>query len=154
MCNVVLDSHVQRSECYTCFFRLFFFMWFQDIEYSSLCLSAFSRVQLCATPWTVARQAPLSMGFSRREYWRGLPCPPPGHLPNPRIEPTSPECPALQADSAVQFQVLCGKSLLLIYFMYSSVNLYSNTPNSSLSCSFSTLLATGLFSVSLFLLYI
>ena len=49
-----------------------------------------------ATPWTAARQAPLSMGFSRQEYWSGLPYPPPGDLPDPRIEPRSPE---LQADS-------------------------------------------------------
>ena len=49
-----------------------------------------------ATPWTVAHQAPLPMGFSRQEYWRGLPCLPPGDLPNPGIEPGS---PALQADS-------------------------------------------------------
>ena len=46
-------------------------------------LSCFSHVQLFATPWTVARQAPLSMGFSRQEYWSGLPCPPPGDLPDP-----------------------------------------------------------------------
>ena len=43
-------------------------------------LSHFSHVQLFVTPWTVARQAPLSMGFSRQEYWSGLPCPPPGLL--------------------------------------------------------------------------
>ena len=49
-----------------------------------------------ATPWTVARQAPLSMGFSRQEYWSGLPFPSPGDLPNSVIEPRS---PALQADS-------------------------------------------------------
>ena len=49
-----------------------------------------------ATPWTVALQAPLSMGFSRQEYWSGLPCPPPGDLPNPGIQP---RFPALQADS-------------------------------------------------------
>ena len=42
------------------------------------------------TPWNVAQQAPLSMEFSKQEYWRGLPCPPPGDLPNPRIEPRSP----------------------------------------------------------------
>ena len=41
------------------------------------------------TLWTVARQAPLSMGFARREYWNGLPCPLPGDLPNPGIEPES-----------------------------------------------------------------
>ena len=46
-----------------------------------------SHVRLCATPWTVARQAPPSMGFSRQEYWSGLPFPPPGDLPNPGIEP-------------------------------------------------------------------
>ena len=43
-----------------------------------------------ATPWTVARQAPLSMEFSRQEYWSGLPCPSPGDLPAPGIEPASP----------------------------------------------------------------
>ena len=46
----------------------------------------FSRVRLFVTPWTVALQAPLSMGFSRQDYWSGLPCPPPGDLP-PGIEP-------------------------------------------------------------------
>ena len=46
-------------------------------------------VQLCATPWTVARQPPLSMGFPRQEYWSGLPFPSPGDLPNPGIEPMS-----------------------------------------------------------------
>ena len=44
------------------------------------------------TPWTVARQAPLSMGFSRQVYWSGLPCPPPGDLPNPGIEAGSLHC--------------------------------------------------------------
>ena len=58
-----------------------------------------SRVRLFATPWTVARQAPLSMGLSRQEYWSGLPFPPPGDLPDPGIELASPESPALQVDS-------------------------------------------------------
>ena len=48
-----------------------------------------SRVRLFVTPWTVARQAPPSMGFSRQEYWSGLPCPPPEDLPDPEIEPES-----------------------------------------------------------------
>ena len=55
-----------------------------------------SRVQLFATPWTVARQAPPSMGFSRQEYWSGLPFPSPGDLPDPGIEPRS---PALQEEA-------------------------------------------------------
>ena len=58
-------------------------MWYACI------LSHFSNVQLCATLWTVAPQAHLSMGFSRQEYWNGLPCPPPEDLPNPGIKPTS-----------------------------------------------------------------
>ena len=54
-----------------------------------------SHVQLFATPWTVAYQAPLSMEFSRQEYWSRLPFPPPGALPYPRIEPVSLASPAL-----------------------------------------------------------
>ena len=56
----------------------------------------FSRVRLFATPWTVARQAPLSVEFSRQEHWSGLPFPFPGDLPDPGIEAAS---PAVQADS-------------------------------------------------------
>ena len=61
-----------------------------------LLLSCFNSVRLCVTLWTVARQAPLSMGFSRQENWSGLPCSLPGDLPNPGIEPRS---LALQANS-------------------------------------------------------
>ena len=59
-------------------------------------LSCFSHVRLFATLWTVAHQAPLSMGFSRQEYWSGLPLLSPGDLPDPGVEPGS---PALQAHS-------------------------------------------------------
>ena len=55
-----------------------------------------SRVRLFATSWTVAYQSSPSMGFSRQEYWSGLPFPSPGDLPNPGIEPGS---PALEADA-------------------------------------------------------
>ena len=58
-------------------------------------LSRFSRVRLFATPWTVAHQAPLSMGLPRQEHWRGLPFSPPGDIPNPGIKPASPTSPAL-----------------------------------------------------------
>ena len=60
------------------------------------CALSLSHIWLFVTPWTVAHQAPLSMGFSRQEYWSGLPCPPPGDHRNPEIEPRS---PALQVDS-------------------------------------------------------
>ena len=62
-------------------------------------LSHFGQVRLFETLWTVAHEAPLSMGFSRQEYWTGLSCPPPGDLPDPGIEPASPAAPAMQADS-------------------------------------------------------
>ena len=60
-----------------------------SLSYNSQ-VKSLSRVQLFATPWTIAYQAPLSMGFSRQEYWSGLPFPSPGDLPDPRIEPGSP----------------------------------------------------------------
>ena len=66
------------------------------IDGSRVCLlSLFSCVRLFAAPWTVARQAPLSMEFSRQEYWSGLLFPPPGNLSNPGTEPESHLTPAL-----------------------------------------------------------
>ena len=59
-------------------------------------LSHFSRVKFLANLWTVGHRTPLSMGFSRQEYWSGLPCPPPGNLPDPGIKPVS---SAFQMDS-------------------------------------------------------
>ena len=56
---------------------------------SACMLSRFSHVCLCATLWSVARQAPLSLRFFRQEYWSGLPCPPPGDLPDPGVKPMS-----------------------------------------------------------------
>ena len=73
---------------------------FQFFPSCMLCvLSCFSSVQLLVTPWTAAHQTPLSMGFSRQEYWSGLPCPPPGDLPDSGTEPMSPVSPAMQVDS-------------------------------------------------------
>ena len=59
-------------------------------------MKSLSRVRLFATPWTVAYQSSQSMGFSRQEYWSGLPFPSPGDPPDPGIEP---ESPALEADT-------------------------------------------------------
>ena len=58
-------------------------------------LSCFSTIQFFATPWTIARQAPLSMGFSRQKYWSGEPFPSPGDLLDPGMEAVSPAAPAL-----------------------------------------------------------
>ena len=64
--------------------------------YHACCvLSCLSCIWLLVIPWTVAHQAPLSMEFSRQEYWSGLHCPPPGDLPDLGIEPTSLTSPAL-----------------------------------------------------------
>ena len=72
-----------------------------------------SSVQLLVTPETVAHQVPLSMGFPRQEYWSGLPFPLPGDLPNPGIEPMSPE---LQVDS---FTSATWEALLAILLIVS-----------------------------------
>ena len=75
---------------------------------SVVVVSSFSRVRLFATPWTVAHQAPLSMGFSGQEYWSGLPFPPPRDLPNPGIEPQSP--------------ALAGRSVILSSYLSVSLS--------------------------------
>ena len=88
------------------FFFLFYkilvngYVIYQSIVYQILSdvkesVAALSRVPLLVTLWTVAHWAPLSMGFSRQEYWSELSFPPPGDLPNPEIEPSSLESPAL-----------------------------------------------------------
>ena len=69
---------------------------FKKIICIYVCVLSCSVVFNSANSWTVAQQAPLSMGFSRKEYWSGLPFPSPGDLPDPGIKPRS---PALQADS-------------------------------------------------------
>ena len=80
---------------------------------SEVKVKSLSCVQLFATPWYVACQAPPSMGFSRQEYWSRLPFPSSGDLPNPGIEP---KCPALQADSTVWAARECPYSMLLSHF--------------------------------------
>ena len=62
---------------------------------AAMMLNHFSHVWLFGTPWIVAYQAPLCIGFSKQEYWSGLPCPPPGDLPNSKTELLSPVSPAL-----------------------------------------------------------
>ena len=66
------------------------------------------------TPWTFARQAPLSMGFPRQEYWNGLPFPSPGDLPNPGIEPAT---PAWQVDALLQRHEGSPQNTWLFAFM-------------------------------------
>ena len=75
-------------------------------------LSSFSHVRVFVTPWTVAHQAPLSMEFSRQEYWSGLPFPPPGDLPNPEIEFRS---PALKADCLLSEPPGKPTSIMLLF---------------------------------------
>ena len=99
-------------------------------------LGHFSHVQLCATLWTVAHKAPLSMGFSRQEYWSGLPCPPPGDLPDPRIEPASLTSPALAVGSLPLGQP--GKPQYLVsaqFSQFSSVQFISVTQSCLTVCN-------------------
>ena len=93
-------------------------------------LSHFSRVRLFKTPWTVAQQAPLFMGFSRQEYWSGLPFPSPGDLPDPGIKPRS---PALQADALTSELPRKPRILSLGFSMYS---IMSSANSESFTSSF------------------
>ena len=88
-------------------------------------LKRFSCVWLFVTPWTwtVAHQAPLSMGFSGQEHWSGLPCPPPGDLPAPGVEPAFPASPALQADS---LPLTHWGSPQMLYWQYNHWALFYN----------------------------
>ena len=78
-----------------------------------VCMCVLSCVQLFVTPWTIAHQDPLSMTFSRQEYWSGLPFPTPWDIPDPGIEHMSPESLALQADSLPLSHVYCAATLFL-----------------------------------------
>ena len=91
-------------------------------------VKSLSHVRLLATPWTVAYQAPLSMGFSRQEYWSGLPFPSSGDLPDPGIKP---RCPALQADALTSEpisgaeKIRCGLHLICFFpHIYLYVSMY------------------------------
>ena len=93
-CNGRLTAWVPESRDQSCFKSL------AALCEHCLCACSVASMSDSVTPWTVARQAPLTMGFSRQEFWGGLPFPPPGDLPDPGIEPASPMFPALQAGSS------------------------------------------------------
>ena len=94
-----------------------------------------SHVQLFVTPWTVTHQEALSMGFSRQEYWSGLPFPSPRDLPDPGIKP---ECPALQADSlstelSRKF-IASAKNRTDSYHKVAALNTFQNVNNGNIKC--------------------
>ena len=101
-------------------------------------LNRFSHVQLSVTPWTVARKAPLSMGFSRQEYLSGSPCPPPGGLPDPGIKSRYLVSPALAGGffttstaweaSSVGSNLLLVSSSIIFHFRYCVTHL-TNFPS-------------------------
>ena len=78
-----------------------------------MCAQSFNHVQLFVTPLTVAHQAPLSMGFSRQEYWSRLPFTSPDDPPNPGIEPKSLASPALAGGFFITVSIYCTLNLLL-----------------------------------------
>ena len=93
-------------------------------------VKSLSHVQLFVTPWTVALQAPPSMGFSRQHYWSGLPFPSPGDLPDPGIEPRSPALQAEALTSEPPNDLLPSSMILLKLFeLVTAINknqIYSN----------------------------
>ena len=91
-----------------------------------------SHVQLSAAPWTVARQAPLTMGFSRQKYWKGLPCPSSGNLHNPGPEHKSLPSPELAGRffTSVLVSLTASKVFKMIKIATFSVSLYTDVSNS------------------------
>ena len=96
-----------------------------------------------ATPWTAARQAPLSMGSSRQEYWSGLPFPSPGDLPNPRIESKSPALAGEFFTTEAPGKSCCLQNITIIFFLiwqcwaFSAahrLSLVAESRSSSLNC--------------------
>ena len=84
-------------------------------------LSRFSHVQLLANLWTVAHQAPLSMGFSSQEYWSSLPFPSPGDLPDPGIRPMSLRSPELAGGFLTTSTTWKAQTLILFYILWASL---------------------------------
>ena len=94
-------------------------------------LSRFSHVWLFATLWTIACQAPLSMGFSRQEYWSWLPCPPPGDLSDPEIEPPSLMLPSLAGGfftTSSNWEALMITNNICLLKFYSNLSIVLCTP--------------------------
>ena len=100
-------------------------------------LSHFSHVWLLVTIWTVALQASLSMGFSRQEYWNGLPCSPPGDLPDPRIDPASFVSPTLAGElftttweacitGYIYWNCLCLSNIHSVHIMFRECQAWHN----------------------------
>ena len=117
LCVFGIWSRAQRRNAY-----MYVCVWVCVCEMSCLCVCS-RYLQLFGTLWTVTHQAPLSIGFSRQEYWSGLLFPPPGDLPNSEIKLESPMSPALQADSLTAEPsgkpVKChGKHQLFYIFTY------------------------------------
>ena len=94
-------------------FALGLYEFFIYLEYLPLLCWSLSHVCLFVTLWNVAHQAPLSMEFSRQEYWSGVPCPPPGDLPDPGLKSESPE---LQADFLLSESPVSSHSVVVLLF--------------------------------------
>ena len=93
---VYIYTYIYMQFLYTIYIYIYTHIYIYTYMHVCCC---FSRVWLFVTPWTVTCQAPLFMGFSRQEYWSGLPCLPPRYLSNSGTEPKSPVSSALQRDS-------------------------------------------------------
>ena len=102
---------------------------FPEVELLECMLNRFSRVRFFATLWTVACQTPLSMGFSRQEYWSGLPCSPPVDLPDPGIKPASLMSPALVGGfftTSTTWEALLDWSLNVNYLIMLNITRFSS----------------------------
>ena len=123
MCTLVLQVIIKMHLLsIMLLFKVYFYFWlcWVFVAVHKVNVKSLSRARLFATPWAVAYQAPLSMGFSRQERWNGLPFPSPGDLPDPGIEPGSPALGADALPSEPQAFSICGERGLLFTVGFSS----------------------------------
>ena len=110
-------SFTEKSQIFYCFF--FFFR---------CCCLALSHAQLFATPWTVAHQAPLSMGFPRRKYCSGLPFPSPGDNPNPGMKAVSPVLASTGKPSSTTNHIYFFQSTMSMFLPFQNLHLFIMFP--------------------------
>ena len=113
--EIYVDKTIIQKDTCTPIFTAALFTIAKTWKQPKVKVKSLNRVQLFATPWTVAYQAPLSMGFSRQEYWSGLPFPSPGDLPDPGIQPGSPTLEADTLTSEPPRKPYCGYHALKMW---------------------------------------
>ena len=116
MCSYWWLQTIFSAWCFDIWSWIYVYIYIYTHTYIHTVLGHFSYVRLCVTLWT--HQAPLSIGFSRQEHWSGLPCPPPGDLPDSGIKPASFMSPALPGDRFFTIRATWEAYIYIYIYMF------------------------------------